>query len=60
MLGIIAPVRVPSLVLSCSKHVATQSTMDAREVKVIDTSGRNGQPGRDNWTRRPAEGKYPQ
>jgi hypothetical protein len=30
--------------------------MDAREVKVIDTSGRNGQPGQDNWTKKPAEG----
>jgi len=48
-----------SLALSCSKLFATQPTMDAREVKVIDTSGRNGIPGLDKWTLRPAEGKYP-
>jgi len=30
--------------------------MDAREVKVIDTSGRNGLPGVENWDKRPAEG----
>jgi hypothetical protein len=34
--------------------------MDAREVKVIDTSGRNGQPGPENWTKKPAEGKSSQ
>ena len=33
--------------------------MDAREVKVIDTSGRNGLPGVENWDKRPAEGKGP-
>jgi len=33
--------------------------MDAREVKVIDTSGRNGHPGQDNWIKKPAEGKCP-
>jgi hypothetical protein len=31
--------------------------MDAREVKVIDTSGRNGHPGPENWGKKPAEGK---
>jgi hypothetical protein len=30
--------------------------MDAREVKVIDTSGRNGQPGVEIWEKKPAEG----
>ncbi|KAI9775780.1 MAG: hypothetical protein M1839_000908 [Geoglossum umbratile] len=34
--------------------------MDAREVKVIDTSGRNGQPGRDNWTKKSVEAPYGQ
>lgn len=34
--------------------------MDAREVKVIDTSGRNGQPGVEFWEKKSAEGDCPQ
>jgi len=30
--------------------------MDAREIKPIDTSGRNGQPAPEFWDKRPAEG----
>jgi hypothetical protein len=33
--------------------------MDAREVKVVDTSGRNGLPGIENWNKNPGEGKFP-
>lgn len=37
-------------------HFKKVATMDAREVKVIDTSGRNGQPGVERWAKKPAIG----
>ncbi len=31
--------------------------MDAREIKVVNTSGRNGLPGPEGWTKKAPEGK---